>query len=412
MDSSPVPIPAPVPAPTPAPSDEDKLPQHTKPSRIKVLELPEKQRKRAESTADRLAVSLEDSRIRAALLNISKGRDESHIRTTAGDRTGWAVLQVEKRGQRETMPTEARANKLSGPPPRLVVSAPVVPKGGLLRPLPASPVGNAWSGEHYWKPQFSESLPGSPTQEEDESAQSDPARQAVYDSVVADVETYVRELKAENAQSGEEMTDAECDVVAAMMVLEEKNTLYASENELPVPKDVFSKVEDLGERQKGALKSNTIRNSSDIRDPGRWLQLEPSSLQYTTTLDYVHAGLRMVKEHRKSAELEPPGPASRLVYAVQVLEEKIRKLKARDSYEESSDDEMVEYGKFLKSIAELTVEGGQRSSFRRDVSESSIERRRLRGKAPSTLDLEAWASELKTLDGSKGADKTVETDFL
>ncbi|KAJ4354082.1 uncharacterized protein N0V89_005815 [Didymosphaeria variabile] len=411
MDSSPLTLRAYTPAPTPASEDDDKLPQHTKPSRIKVLELPERQRKRAESAASCAAVHFEDNHIRAAFLHISKVRDESHIRAKCGDRTGWAALQVEKRQQRETMPAEARANRLSRPQPRLAVSAPVMAKNGLSRPLPASPVGNAWSGEHYWKPQFCESGPGSPGSDEAGCAHSDAARQRVYDSVVADVETCVTDLKAEIAQSGEQMTDAEVEVMAAMTVLEEKNAIYAIEDEMPVPKDVTSITKDLADDQKQALDQNLIRCESDFCE-SNWLQFAQNSLQPTTTLEYVRASLYMIKKRRRSAGLEPSEPAHGLVHAVQILEEKTRKLKARDSYEESSDDDMVEYGKFLKSIAEvLPKQGEKRSSIRRDVSESGLGRRRLRGKAPSTLDLETWASELKELEEKGGVNESSNEDL-
>lgn len=383
-------------------AEGDNLPQHTKPSRIKVIELPESQRKCAESTVSRLDANFKTDHVAAALSQITKVRDESHIRAKRGDRTAWAVLQVEKRDQRETMPSETGADKPSRPPPRLAVSAPLVTKSSLSQPLPGSPMGNAWSGQHYWKPQFSDSVPGTPVYDEDGCAQSDPIRQAVYDSILTDVDRCARQLKAELAQGGEHISDAECEVVAAMTVLEEKDTMFAMNNEFPLPKDIFLKTIELADEQQTALDSNQIRGSVDIDDARRWLQLRPDSLEPMTTLDHVQAGLRVMKEHTESAELEPSRPAYCLVYAVHILEEKIRKLKARESYEEGSDDEMVEYGKFLKSIAEeLTVGERERSNLRRDVSESGLEQRRLRGKAPSTFDLEAWASQMKELDPKK-----------
>jgi hypothetical protein len=124
----------------------------------------------------------------------------------------------------------------------------------------------------------------------------------------------------------------------------------------------------------------------------------------------------MIKETRRNSELEPSERAYRLVYAVQIVQEKTRKLKARDGYEDS-DDEMVEYGKFLRSLADVLPVGEEngssmmrdaieselekRRNTRRDVSESGLQRRRLRGKAPSTLDLEAWASKMKGMDEKK-----------
>ncbi|KAL1608457.1 hypothetical protein SLS60_003399 [Paraconiothyrium brasiliense] len=411
-NSSPLTLRAYSPASTTAPEDDNKLPQHTKPSRIKVLELPERQRKRGESTASRVSVNLESNHIRAALLHISKVRDESPIRAKTGSRTGWAVLQVEKRQQRETMPAEARANKPARPPPRLAVSAPVFAKSGLSRPLPASPVGNAWSGEHYWKPQFSESGPGSPGSDECGNAHSDAARRNVYESVLEDVETCVRDLKAEIAHSSEQMTDAEAEVVAAMTVLEEKDAVYAIEHEMPVPGEITSKTEEFAQDQKQALGQNLVRCESDFRKSD-WLHFAQTTLQPTTTLEYVRASLQMIKKRRRSAGLEPSEPAYCLVYAVQILEEKIRKLKARDSYEESSDDEVVEYGKFLKSIAEvLPNQEEKQNSIRRDVSESGLGRRRLKGKAPSTLDLETWASELKVLDEKGEVPESGDEDLL
>lgn len=434
--------PTPAPVPTPAPEiDVDQLPQHTKPSRIKVKELPEKQRKRAESTACHLAKSFEDARIRATLSHISKVRDESHICPERGNRTGWAFLQVEKRQQRETMPVETRADMPSRPPPRLAVSAPVMRKDSLMRPVPGSPMGNAWSGEHFWKPQFCESVPASPMWKKEGCAHSDAARKNYYASVVADVEKCVLEVKAEIALGDEQLSDAECDVIAAITVLEEIKAGFG-ENDWPVPKDILAKAKEFGQEEKKALESHPIHGHEDICESDNWLHFEQSSLQPSTKLDEVRGRLKMIKEMRRNAGIEPPERGYRLVYAVQILEEKIRTLKAHDSYANNSDDEMVEYGKFLKSLVEVLpaeevddismassssdseFEKGnisrrdvsecgieRKRDMRRDVSENGLERRRLRGKAPSTLDLESWASELKVLD-DKSADGPCDEDLF
>jgi hypothetical protein len=418
MDSSPITLPAAAPGSARASlseADIDQLPQHARPSRIKVTELAEGQRKRAESTASQLTADFEDVHISDAIARISRVCNESHIRAKRGDRTGWAVLQVEKRQQRETMPADTRANKPSRALPRVAVSAPVMVKDALLRPVPGSPMGNAWSGEHYWSPEFSESTPGSPMWEEVGCAHSDAAHQKMYDSVVADVEKCSVEVKTEAAQNDEQMPDVECDVVAAMTVLEEINAAFV-ENGLPAPKEIFAKAEEFAEDEKNALDQNPIRGPADIRESDLWLNFEHTSLQPLTKLDEVHGRLKMIKETRRNSVLEPSERAYRLVYAVQILQVKTRILKAQDGYEDS-DDEMVEYGKFLRSLAEvLPVKGGNGSSMvrdaidselerrkntRMDVLESGLQRRRLRGKAPSTLDLEAWASKMKDMDEKK-----------
>ncbi|KAJ4302675.1 hypothetical protein N0V90_001564 [Kalmusia sp. IMI 367209] len=375
----------------------DELPQHTRPSRDKVAELPEKQRTRALSVANHLEEELDNGNTRSAFLRITHVLQESDIRTQ-GNHTGWGVLQVEKTRQRETMP--AHTNKPPRPPPRLAVSAPIIPKGVLSRPVPASPVGNAWSGEHFWQPQFSQSVPGSPTLTEDSAIYSDPIRRALYKSTVAKVEACTRELKVEAALHGERMADVECEVVAAMQVLEEKNAKFARDCEFPVPRDNEERLKEFAEEERQALVLNSVHHYADLKHPETWLQLEPSSLQLTTVLDYARANLRIVKERRKSAELEPSEQVYGLVYAVQVLEEKVKKLKARDE-EEESDDETMDYGKFLKSINEEVAAGENRRGLRRGANENSLEERRLKGRAPSALSLEAWATELRDLNESE-----------
>ncbi|KAL5388938.1 hypothetical protein DPSP01_002644 [Paraphaeosphaeria sporulosa] len=448
------PAPASVPTAVPAPDvdfDVDHLPQHTRPSRIKVKELPDTECQRAETTASHLSTNFDDARIRTALVHITQVRNESHIRPKRGDRTGWAVLQVEKRQQRETMPRERRgdADILSRPPPRLAVSAPVILKDSLVWPVPVSPMGNAWSGEHFWKPEFCESVPASPMWEEGGCAHSDAARQSYYDSVVADVEKCALEVKADTMQGDEQMSGAECDVIAAMTVLEEMKAGFG-EDDWPVPGDVLAKTKEFCQEEKKALELSPIRDLADMQESYNWLSFEQSSLQPLTKLDEVRGRLKMIKETKRNSGIEPSERVYHLVYAVQILEEKIRTLKLHDIYADNSDDDMMEYGNFLKSLAEvlpLAEECGssiasyssdseleerrdlkremsetglekmkavrmdvlsnglaKRRDLRKEVSEGGLERRRLRGKAPSTLDLESWASSLKVLDNKKKAD--------
>lgn len=442
-----IPIRVPTPASTPATElADDNLPQHTKPSRIKVKELPEKERARAESIARHLSEDFDDTRYRAALSQITKVRDESHIRPKRGDRTGWALLQVEKRQQRETMPTKTRTDTPSRPPQRLAVSAPVMLKQSLVRPVPGSPMGNAWSGEHFWKPEFCESEPASPFWEAGGCAHSDAERQGYYNSVVADVEKCALEVKFETAHGVVQMSNAECDVVAAMTVLEEMKESFG-EDDWPVPIEIISRIDKFAAEVQEALSLNPIRELADICESSSWLSFEQSSLQPLTKLDEVRGRLKMIKETKRTSGVEPSEQGYRLVYAVQILEEKIRTLKLYDSYAHDSDNEKMEYGNFLKSLAEVMPwvnrketsitscssdnelgEGSdlsremsktsleqepllvraprtlaERRTLRRDVSESGLERRRLRGIAPSTLDLESWASSLKVLDDKRKA---------
>ncbi|KAF9733629.1 hypothetical protein PMIN06_007241 [Paraphaeosphaeria minitans] len=375
--------PAPVSTPTPTPPapapdlDLDHLPQNTKPSRIKIKELPEEERKRAEFTATQLSITLDDARVRAALSHISKVRDESHIRPKRGDRTGWAVLQVEKRQHRDTMLTEARtdADTPSRRPPRLAVSAPVMLKDSLVRPVPGSPMGNAWSGEHFWKPDFCESVPASPIWEEGGCAHSDAVRQSYYDSVDADVEKCALEVKVETAQSGEQMSDAEYDVIAAMTVLEEMKAGFG-EDDWPVPNFVLAKTRQFSQEEKKTLDLNTIRNLADIQKSDNWLSFEPSSLQPLTKLDEVRGRLKMIKETKRNSGIDPSEQGYRLVYAVQILEEKIKTLRLHDRYADNSDDDMMEYGMFLKSLAEVVPAEEDNGSTTSESSDSELEERR------------------------------------
>ncbi|KAF1974455.1 hypothetical protein BU23DRAFT_93820 [Bimuria novae-zelandiae CBS 107.79] len=416
MNSSTVRLPAPAsrsrsrsraatsPVHAPAPQPEAIL--FTPPSRTKVLELPEKLRPRAEVLAASLTADFAHSAARATLARITQVAQENCVRAKPDEEgPGWTALTVEKRAARalrRTFPPNAHGakEKSACPPARLAVSAPVMPRDALMRPV----VGNAWSGEHYWQPQFSSSLPESPAAESEGEAQavhSDPVRRAVYESVQADMELCVRELKAEAFARGERISDVEAEVVAAMTVLDEKNLAYEAAYELPVPKDIVTRTREFGEAQTEAVAKYTIEDEKTLEDSGTWLQVGEETAHVTTPLDYARASLKIAGENRKSAELELCGPGLSLVYAVHILDEKIRRLENRGSYEESSDDEMLEYGKFLKSIQEEQRIGEENRRPRESVGEATIRMRRMKGKAPSTLDLETWADELKGLSPEK-----------
>lgn len=430
---------------TRAPTPQTDSTVFQKPSVTKVLELPEKLRARAESTADAVEHHFfEQSPGHDAIRNITKFLEQSHIRvepeTTLGksepesepsDNRSLSSLSVAKRSQRQTVPPDAHgtAGRIVRTHPRMAVSAPVMPRNAERfkeKAVPRSPMGNAWSGEHYWNPQFSDTVPA--WVDDFAPPHTDPGRRMVYDAVIADMATCTRELKAEAEKGGGVITDAECEVIAAMTILDERNDDYAANCEMPVPREVTDKIEEFREAQAQALATHAVRDEDGLEDSSTWLQMNP--LQITTTIDNTRASMRMVKEQRKSAELQPSYQAYGLVYAVHILEDRIRRLKKTEGYEDSSDDETMEYEKFLKSVqeehgSEVEGEGSQPQTLGRLISEGRLEKRRLkgkedeglqsqtegrmvseggltkrrlRGKAPSTFDLEAWAEQLKKMD--------------
>ena len=392
-------------APAPAPDPTHMPTLFTAPCRTKVLELPDGLRVRADATAQALSRSLEYGAGNAALQRITQLRQESPIRRPPSDPSSWGTITVEKRQQRQqrqTAPANARIKSLR-PPARLAISAPVIPKTGdtfdsLIR---LSPAGNAWNGHHYWKPQFSDSVPGSPSgsiKRQHKFMYSDPARRAMYESTLANVALCVREIRGEAQQDGDSITGAEAEVVAAMTVLDEKNQMYEAQYTFPLPKDVHARAKEFQNAQVKILEEYTVQDEAELNDSNKWLHVKRGGKDISVVLDHTKVGLRMIRERRKSAETEIFGAAYGLACAVQVLEEKVRKLKDKESAEDSSDEEM-EYGKFLKSIREelgLVQDGW--SLRERQVSEGRPEMRRLKGKAPSATDLEAWASELKALE--------------
>lgn len=398
---------------TPVPQAQPAL--FTPPSHTKVLELPDKLRARAESTAQAIDLTFSDGPSHAALERIAHLRQESHIRIKPGDITHWGTLSVRKRHQRQTDPANGHGARVRGlrPPPRLAISAPAVPKGSSLLsgPVAGSPAGNAWNGQHYWRPQFSDSAPGSPASIQDSSvSQRDPVRRAAYDSVLADVEMATRELRQDAQGNGERLSDADAGVVAAMNVLEEKNAAYElAQCELPLPQDVLARTREFVDAQARALEENSIQDEAELNEAGRWLQIGRDGQLITHVLDYAQANLKMLRERRKSAEMEAFERAYGLVYAVQILEEKLKRMKERVCVpaESSSDDEAIEYGKFLKSLRELDVGLEEQSPAKRVGSEGAAETRRLKGKAPSALDLRTWASEMKRMEPVREGDDGV-----
>lgn len=411
---------APASAPDPAPDRvPDRVPDHapdpsskpdpaffTAPTRIKVLQLPEEFRVRADSIAQALSLSFQLGPGNAALERVTQVCQESCMRRKPGDHLHWEKLVVEKRQQRQQRQT-APANALGGrmramrPTPRLAISAPALPKtrDTLDALIGVSPSGNAWSGHHYWKPEFSQSVPASPSAEEEQKfVHSDPTRRAVYEAILVNVAVCVRELRGESQHRGNPITEAEAEVVAAMTMLEGKNQNYDAQLRFPLPKDILAWAKEFEDAEVKILEEYTVQDEAELNDAKRWLQVKNEGREVSTVLDHTQAGLRMIWERKKNVETDMLSTIYGLVYAVQVLEEKLRKLKEKENAEDSGDEEM-EYGKFLKSVKDemgILDEGCPLQGRQSSVGGTEI--RRLKGKAPSALDLESWATELKALD--------------
>lgn len=386
---------------------------HTSPSATKVAELPEKQRARAYSTSTSIGDEIENGHTRATYLRIQAVAQDDRVRVTAAGLFSSPYFfepQPEKRrlgvGTRRTLP-QRYASPWTRSPHRVVHSAPAIPQSVLARPVPASPVGNAWSGEHYWAPQFS---PMSPTSEQLENGDIDYSTTAVqpfictaYDAMYADVEARAFKLETEAHARGEQIPSSEIDVIAAEKVLEEKNAELEVNGGFPLPNSISSRILELALEERRALDAFAVRSLKELEGIDAWLCIDESTLIFTTILDRAKEALHMLKKRRKKPDIELSASAYSLVFALQLFEEKLYNLSAEE-FEDSSGDEL-DYGLLLKSIdqelkEEAAKKQGDRLELRRNVELKAVEERRLKGKAPSALDLANWALEMKKIAGA------------
>ena len=389
----------------------------------------------------------------------------------------------------------------------------------LARPVPESPLGNAWSGEHYWKPQFSPDTSfteedgegegegeggdggdgdGDGNNDDDDAATepdvderaelecglTDPVRRVVHAAVHEEVVEATARLAVERADSSPEGRgrgrgpgrDARSNVVnarllraaAALRVLQARNEHFAIHHGFPAPAEVAAVRDALGEEERRILVEHSVARGDELADWATWLCVEEEEgrvVAFSTPLDYAREELGGVWAKRRKAvgvgEL-----AMGIVFAGRMFEEAVGQLDGVGGIEEEEgedeegeddgeDEELVEYGRWLKSVQEelsrvdvgaglqtavdddntrIRGRGGEGEAIEmREVQQgagqgtgivgavmarrwSSRKRRArgIKGVAPSGGDLKAWAEELKALreadEVQEGGDEEDEDD--
>ncbi|KAF2680188.1 hypothetical protein K458DRAFT_393159 [Lentithecium fluviatile CBS 122367] len=403
----------------------ERLPTYIEPCTSKVNELPPKERTRAYSTSTKISNELENGLVRGRYLRMLayKGRDHMgrrrKARRTASTPNptgpGWEGWSSPESGSEEGDHNHLR------PPERQIVSAPPHMQSTLDRPVLASPVGNAFSGEHYWAPQF-EGVTNT-RDPDDFLTPTQPQGVAAFHAVRESVQGLASEFAQEAERRGETLSRFECDELAARKVLDDKNAEFAQAGRLPSPSSIFDRLFKLSGEETRAITSFGIQTPEDLLDVNAWMRIDESTFQFSTILDSVKEALTMLKERRKSRDLELSVSAYSVVYALWTLYDAQRKLEESFLVDEESDEEF-EYEEFLKSIKVIMEEeakrkrgkeqgGGEGAGETKERRVAALGRafdldsRRLKGKAPSVFDLLNWAEELKNLKGNR---KEVELD--
>jgi hypothetical protein len=412
----------------------EKPPLYVSPFTSRVNELPPKARSRAYSASSRVAEALERRIVKTKYPKMLAFKEINSMPKRGPSSRRTASTPISRSPPLETMDTALPPGHrgLIRRPTRLIVSAPPIPQSVLGRLVPGVPMGNAWSGEHYWAPQFSPQLVV-PREEiirdpDDLLTPVQPVSRAAYYSVRDSVQSLASNLSDEAERYGETTSPNECNVIAAERVLDDKNAECAVSGGLPSPRSISSRVFELGVEETRATSYFGVETSADLRDTDVWLRIdETTPIQVSTILDSAKEALAMLR--RKNRDLELSVPAYSVVYALQILEDKRRKWK-RGSWESEESDDDFEYGMFLKSIQEelseeankreisggtreVRVEGEQKQTKVKDGPEEETDprvkrtaglvNRRLRGKAPSVLDLASWAEELKKMEDDSEA---------
>jgi len=342
------------------------IPKHLMPSIINVNTLAPKEKARAYASASRKYVELKIPDIREKYQSIvAFNQREKPLRTALMSRRtasmpmpkGPGLLSVQKTAE----PQEKRVPGRS--PARLIVSAPPAARNVLDRRVPGSPMGNAWSGEHYWAPQFSPQLvtPRSKNKSRELEgllALQSPESQAAYYAVREAAKIIVDSITTEAEARGYPISICnmpETEVLAAKNVLDNENLEFSREAQcLPVPSTISSRMFALAIEESKAISSWGIDTATDLSDVSVWMRVDESTLQVSTVLDSAKEALAMIKERRKGKDLDISEAAWGLVHAVCLLGEKQKKLErgGKEEQEECEESDEEGYGFFLKSIKE------------------------------------------------------------
>jgi hypothetical protein len=367
----------------PTPQD---IPKHVKPSIINVNELAPKQKACAYASAvqryDQLKIpeAVAKHRRIVAFLNTEKlGRTAPLSRRVASapvpPSPGLEAIHDMSLSQQKCISGRSLA--------RLIVSAPPAALNVLDRKVPGSPMGNAWSGEHYWAPQFSPQIvtrqeKNKSRDPEDLLPRQSPQSQVAYHAVLEDVKFFVDKVMTEAESRGYPVSTCnkpETEVLAAKKVLEDKNAEFARESyTLPAPRSISSRIFELAQDESRAMVTFCIQTATDLSDVNVWMRVDESNLQISTILDSAREAVAMIKERRKSRDLEVSGAAWGLVHAVCLLDKKQWKLEngfeqVKDEESDSSDGEGYEF--FLKSIKEEIRDSVEREK-RRELGKSRM----------------------------------------
>jgi hypothetical protein len=402
------------------------IPREQIPSIIKTNALDPDNKLRAYAAADHSYTRLEAPEIRDTLFRIAAvkdadivGRPKAKVEGSRGRSVKVMsapvppspALTAIRDGSLSPETQEEVKGKGSRSPNRQIVSAPPtegnylqlhVSKNRLDRRerIPGSPIGNAFSGEHYW-----EGIPPQP----------------VTPYAIQDKSTSEGELSCQPPPSTDAYNFVR-EAASASDLLQKVNANFAN---LPVPHDISAKLFALADEESRAVSSWTIEDEAVLANHHIWLQVQGN--HHRTILDAAKDALHMIRR-RKENLLQLPVEAWLLVHAVRFLEEKegegvkgVEEI-SDDKSDDASDEELP------KSLAQIKRESKKTvaTTFSRNVSHElaydqlegkrdegvvrrgglgrtvDAEERRKKGKAPSALDLQSWQEHLKAMEEGNG----------
>ncbi|KAF1957438.1 hypothetical protein CC80DRAFT_592705 [Byssothecium circinans] len=370
---------------TVSPPPTPKSPLFTRQSESRVNALPWKERVHALDVAKVVSRSISEENDRFGFHDLVSLRDEDKLRelpsTAEEDSSTSKKVTLRSLSTRPEPPLPPPATPTPCPPlpERLAVSLPAV---SVLRdrPNPHSPVGNAWSGEHYWKPQFAttplraESAP---------KAESPPAptsflSRSIYDEVLDEV----AELASQVLEDKPGMTQLDAEIAAATHII----TLLIDEIDKvhgrPVPEDIRIKLQESYGQQAEIMRGARMIS---LDNKATWLWTDESTNEDTNIMDRARDQYKKLGDKmRKSGDFTLNGTAMTLVWATKIYDDLLQKQRKRSastaststsyrndsSYHDetltelglSSDEE--DYSACIKSITEELAESERRREAR------------------------------------------------
>ncbi|KAF2638933.1 hypothetical protein P280DRAFT_519784 [Massarina eburnea CBS 473.64] len=189
------------------------------------------------------------------------------------------------------------------------------------RPVPQSPIGNAWSGEHFWKPQFSPSPLHAelPLGTESPQCPGSPVSHSLYEDVLEEVSNLASEYLEESA----ERTVASAEIEAAQKIV----ALLSAEIEevygFPSARDALTKVYEASKAKDSIERACTIRS---VHNTETWLWEDSATGEYRTSIDRAREELAKLNAKReKNGEFDLPASILTLVWATKILDDIVNK---------------------------------------------------------------------------------------